>query len=239
MERVEGSDKKSAAVTSGEQHGPSCWRSVREQEPTVERRSRVARKRELAVLENESAQGVWCIAVCAFARCERRPRDRRLVEGTGRDVGEIGLRFAAEHEHRPVRVGPDGAAHIAIDDGHRLCSAQLINRRDGLPDARRERRAPRSKPVFPIESDLHRAVGRDVHAQSIRCAQVHARSLSNTDRLKCRVCRSEHFAFVVRKSVQQGRGASVDFRLPQGVGARPTSGITSSGTPFGGGIRRT
>ena len=198
VERVEGSDEKGAAVASGEQHGPACGGSVGEQEPAVERRSRVARKRELAVLEDERAQAVWRVAFCPLAWREGRPCDRRLVERAGRDVGEIGGRLAAEHEQRAVRVGPDRAAHVAVDDGDRRGSAQLVNRRDGLADARRERGPPRSEPIFPVESNRHRAVGRDVHAQSICCGQAHARSLSNTDEPKCRRCRRKHVGLVVQ-----------------------------------------
>ena len=49
----------------------------------------------------------------------------------------------------------------------------MIDRRDGLADVRRQRGPPRSEPILPVESNLHGAVGRDVHAQSICCSQAH------------------------------------------------------------------
>ena len=178
VKRVEGSDEKRPAVASGEQQGPAGGGSVREKEPVVERRSGIARKRELAVLEDEGAQVLWCLTLCPLGWREGRPGDRGLVERAGRDVGEVGGRFAAEHEQRAIDVGPDRAAHVTVDDSDRRGGAQVVDRRDGLADAGWKRGPTGSEPILPVESDLHRAVGRDVHAQSICCGQEHERSLS-------------------------------------------------------------
>ena len=56
VERVEGSNEKRPAVFSGEQHGPASRGAMRKEEPVVERRAGIARKRELAVLEDKGAQ---------------------------------------------------------------------------------------------------------------------------------------------------------------------------------------
>jgi hypothetical protein len=69
------------------------------------------------VLEDERAQAAWRVAFCSFARRERWPCHRRPVERAGRHVGEIDGRLGVEHEQRAGVVGPDRAAHVAVDDG--------------------------------------------------------------------------------------------------------------------------
>ena len=122
VERVQGSQEKCSTVASCEQHRPARWGSVWEQEPTVERRSRVAGKPELAVLEDQRSQAVRRLAFCSFAWRERWPCDRRPVERAGRDVREIDGRLAAEHHQRAGIVGSDRAAHLGVDDGDRRCN---------------------------------------------------------------------------------------------------------------------
>ena len=95
-----------------------------------------------------------------------------------------------EHEQRAGVVGSDRAAHVAVDDGERRWQHLADRPQDGLADARGQRGPPRSEPIFPVESNLHRAVCCDVHAQSICCGQAHGRSLSNTgtDRVTWSLC---------------------------------------------------